>query len=92
MGFDTVIGSEKFCWMCVKTAWMNHKGRKIEGTCENDVMERLESTSDIPRQVVNEHSVHLHTIEEALDLKKRREAEERERKVMNEMRNTFIIC
>ncbi|KAI0438802.1 hypothetical protein F4803DRAFT_533894 [Xylaria telfairii] len=92
MGCDTIVGSEKFCWRCAKDTWLRHKGEMNEETGEANWVVRRKSDGDNKASSSNEDSAYVGSMNEAFNLKKQREAEEKERGILEDMRNAFIIC
>lgn len=92
MGCDTIVGSEKFCWRCAKDTWVRHKGGINEETGEDNWVERWRSDGDTKASSSNEDEAYIGSMNKAFDLKKQREAEEKEKDILHDMRNAFIIC
>lgn len=100
MGCDTVIGSEKFCWECVKLKWMWQRNKPDDGMSEGELPEPWVTPTATGYNLHNHpeddpipgpDSVRLRAVDEALEKKVLKDAVERERKILDEMRNTFII-
>ncbi|KAI1737537.1 hypothetical protein F4680DRAFT_428019 [Xylaria scruposa] len=98
MGCDTILGTGNFCWECVKATWVHHKGQIGQEIGGGSLTEPWKPDSDVTSlqrsevSLSDKGSTDIRSMQEALESKIQKDAEEEEKAILHEMQNTFIIC